>query len=110
MPRAMMTATPAPSCSRGRSRSSCVPSLGRPARLTSATRARSSPAQSGYVYNLEQIELSEYSIFASRVLWGEAVDGTAREVLAEAESDGERSPERTPRGSCGAERRPCGRE
>ena len=43
--RAMMTATRAPSCSRSRSRSSCVPSLGRPARLTFATRARSSPAQ-----------------------------------------------------------------
>jgi putative DNA primase/helicase len=56
------------------------------------------PDEGGYVYNLEQIELSEYSIFASRVLWGEAVDGTAREVLAEAESDGERSPREDAKG------------
>ena len=50
------------------------------------------PDDGGYVYDLEQVELSEYSLFASRVLWGEAVEGTAREVLAEAELDEERSP------------------
>lgn len=51
------------------------------------------PDEGGYVYSLEQIELNEYpDIFASRVLWGEAVEGTAREVLAEAESETERSP------------------
>jgi putative DNA primase/helicase len=50
------------------------------------------PDEGGYVYSLEQVELSEYPIFASRVLWGEAVEGTAREVLAESESETERSP------------------
>jgi putative DNA primase/helicase len=56
------------------------------------------PDAGGYVYALEQIELSEYPIFASRVLWGEAVDGTAREVLAEAESDEERTPREDAKG------------
>jgi putative DNA primase/helicase len=56
------------------------------------------PDEGGYVYILEQIELSEYPIFASRVLWGEAVDGTAREVLADAESDGERTPREDAKG------------
>jgi putative DNA primase/helicase len=48
--------------------------------------------EGGYVYSLEQTELSEYPIFATRVLWGEAVEGTAREFLAEAEAQTERSP------------------
>ena len=38
--RAMMTATRAPSCSRSRSRSSCVPSLGRPAEYSPSRRAQ----------------------------------------------------------------------
>jgi hypothetical protein len=50
------------------------------------------PDEGGYVYSLEQTELTEYPIFASRVLWGEAIEGTAREVLAEAEAQTERSP------------------
>jgi len=50
------------------------------------------PDEGGYVYSLEQTELSEYPIFATRALWGEAVKGTAREVLAEAEALTERSP------------------
>ena len=69
------------------------------------------PDEGGYVYNLEQIELSEYSIFASRVLWGELSrcgprgpgrGGVGRGTLS-------------PRGRQGVpaelpERRPCGRE
>ena len=51
------------------------------------------PDEGGYVYSLEQSQLNEYpGIFASRALWGEAVEGTAREVLAEAESESEHSP------------------
>jgi putative DNA primase/helicase len=51
------------------------------------------PDEGGYVDSLEQSELEDYpGIFASRALWGEAVEGTAREVLAEAESETERSP------------------
>ena len=53
------------------------------------------PDEGGYVYRLEQSELNEHpGIFASRALWGEAVEGTAREVLAEAEEPGE---EQSPR-------------
>jgi putative DNA primase/helicase len=55
-------------------------------------RAKSNIGPDDYVYSLEQIELSKYPIFASRVLWGEPVEGTAREVLAETESETERSP------------------
>jgi putative DNA primase/helicase len=50
------------------------------------------PDEGGYVYSLEQTELSGYPIFASRVLWGQAIEGTAREVLAEAELETERAP------------------
>jgi putative DNA primase/helicase len=48
----------------------------------------------GFGYSIEQTELdTKPGLFASRVLWGEAIDGTARELLADAESqdDGERS-------------------
>ena len=68
------------------------------------------PDEGGYVYSLEQVELSEYPIFASRVLWGEAVEGTAREVLAEWR-DGTVSPrgrQRVPQKL--PQRRPCCRE
>jgi putative DNA primase/helicase len=51
------------------------------------------PDEGGYLYALEQMELDDYpDILASRAVWGEAIEGTAREVLAEAESDEERSP------------------
>jgi len=56
------------------------------------------PDDGGYVYGLEQVELSEYPIFAARAVWGEAVEGTAREVLAEAESEEERSPREDAKG------------
>jgi hypothetical protein len=51
------------------------------------------PDDGGHVYVLEQVELDDHpNIFASRAVWGEAVEGTAREVLAEAESEAERFP------------------
>ncbi len=51
------------------------------------------PDDGGFGYTLEQIELEDHpNIFASRAIWGEAVEGTAREILAEAELDVERSP------------------
>jgi putative DNA primase/helicase len=51
------------------------------------------PDEGGYVYTLEQRELDRHpDIFASSVLWGEPVEGTAREVLADAESETERAP------------------
>ena len=51
------------------------------------------PDGGGFVYSLEQGELDGYpGIVASRALWGEVVEGSARELLAEAEAvDGDRS-------------------
>jgi putative DNA primase/helicase len=47
------------------------------------------PDEGGFEYGLDQCELSDHAgINASRVLWGEAVVGSARELLAEAEADG----------------------
>jgi putative DNA primase/helicase len=42
------------------------------------------PDDGGYVYSLNQIEAVS-GVFASRVLWGEAVEGAARELLATAD-------------------------
>ena len=59
------------------------------------TRAKSNlgPDGGGFVYDIEQTETPGYpGIFASRVLWGEGIEGTAREILADAEAhpeDGE---------------------
>ena len=53
------------------------------------TRAKSNlgPDGGGFVYDIEQVELTDHrGIFASRVRWGEALEGTAREILAEAEA------------------------
>lgn len=51
------------------------------------------PDGGGFVYSLEQGPLDGYpGIVASRALWGEVVEGSARELLAEAEAvDGDRS-------------------
>lgn len=41
----------------------------------------------GFAYDLEQVELSDYpGVYASRVTWGDAIDGDAREILAQAEA------------------------
>jgi putative DNA primase/helicase len=41
----------------------------------------------GFAYDLQQVALDRYhGIEASRVLWGEAIEGTAREILAVAEA------------------------
>ncbi len=43
--------------------------------------------EGGFAYDIEQTELTDRpGLFASRVLWGEAIDGTARELLADAET------------------------
>ena len=56
------------------------------------TRAKSNlgPDGGGFAYDIEQIELPDHpGMFASHVLWGEAIEGTAREILAEAEAQPE---------------------
>ena len=53
------------------------------------TRAKSNlgPDGGGFVYDIEQMELADHpGIFASRVGWGEALEGSAREILAETEA------------------------
>ena len=61
------------------------------------TRAKSNlgPDGGGHASEIEQTEVPGYQgIFASRVVWQEAIEGTAREILADAEAqqdDGERS-------------------
>lgn len=44
--------------------------------------------EGGFGYDIEQTQVPNYpDIFASRVLWGAAIEGNAREVLAEAEAE-----------------------
>ena len=52
------------------------------------------PDDGGFAYTLSQIELEGHpGVFGSRVVWGAPIEGTAREVLAEAEEmEEERSP------------------
>jgi putative DNA primase/helicase len=41
----------------------------------------------GFGYDLEQIELPDHpGVYASRVVWGEAIEGEARDILAQAEA------------------------
>jgi putative DNA primase/helicase len=68
----------------------------RPARRV-LLRAKSNigPDGGGFAYELRQEPLPDYpGIEASRVEWGEAIDGTARDVLADAEAQGEEVEER----------------
>jgi hypothetical protein len=44
--------------------------------------------EGGFGYDIEQVQVPGYpDIYASRVLWGGAVEGNARDVLAEAEAE-----------------------
>ncbi|MFT3793028.1 MAG: AAA family ATPase [Rudaea sp.] len=62
---------------------------GEPATLTFA-RAKSNigPDGGGYAYGMEQVEI-DGGIHTSRVTWGAAVEGSARELLAEGEPENE---------------------
>jgi hypothetical protein len=54
------------------------------------------PDGGGFVYAFEQIDLPEHpGVSASRIVWGAAVEGTARELLAEPEGEnGRQAPAR----------------
>lgn len=68
----------------------------RPARRA-LLRAKSNigPDGGGFAYELVQEPLTDFpDVEASRTVWGEAIDGTAREVLADAEVQGEEVEER----------------
>lgn len=60
-------------------------------RLLVRTKANIGPDSGGFAYDLRQEEVRP-GLSASRVVWGEAVEGSARDLIGEAEgSDGERS-------------------
>lgn len=57
-------------------------------RILVRTKSNIGPDGGGFRYDFEQTELTMYpGIFASRVLWGEPLEGTAKELLAIAEVD-----------------------
>lgn len=59
-------------------------------RLLVRTKANIGPDSGGFAYELRQEEV-RHGLSASRVVWGKAVEGSARDLIGEAEgSDGER--------------------
>ena len=60
---------------------------GTPARrILMRAKSNIGPDQGGFAYRLEQIELEQHAgVFASRAVWGEPIEGTARDALADAE-------------------------
>lgn len=63
--------------------------------LIARAKSNIGPDGGGFVYNLQQDELADFpGVVASRVRWGGAVDGTARELLADAEAHGKEADER----------------
>lgn len=58
-----------------------------PKRLLVRAKSNIGPDGGGFEYGIDQVPVPGYpDIYASRVQWGEQLDGTAREVLAEAEA------------------------
>lgn len=48
------------------------------------------PDDGGFEYDLEQVELAQHrGVIASRILWGDAIEGSARDMLATAEEHGD---------------------
>lgn len=61
---------------------------GAPSRLFLRAKSNTGPDAGGFAYDLQQAQLSGHpGIVASCVAWGEAVEGSARELLATAEAD-----------------------
>ena len=59
-------------------------------RIVARAKSNIGPDSGGFGYDLQQVELPDCpGIFASRVLWADAIEGTARELLREAEADDE---------------------
>ena len=55
---------------------------GKPARVIARSKGNVTPDDGGYHYHLEQVRI-EGGIDATTILWGEKVEGTARELLAD---------------------------
>lgn len=63
---------------------------GRTVRLFCRAKSNIGPDDGGFEYDLHQAELKTHpGIFASSVLWGQAVEGAARELLAVADAAGD---------------------
>lgn len=58
-------------------------------RVIARSKSNIAPDDGAFAYSLEQVAVAD-GITASRVMWGEAVAGTARELLAEQEPEDER--------------------
>ena len=59
-------------------------------RLFCRAKSNIGPDDGGFEYDLHQAELKTHpGIFASSVLWGDAVEGAARELLATADATGD---------------------
>lgn len=63
---------------------------GRTVRLFCRAKSNIGPDDGGFEYDLHQAELQNHpGIFSSSALWGDAVEGAARELLATADATGE---------------------
>ena len=63
---------------------------GRTVRLFCRAKSNIGPDDGGFEYDLHQAELKTHpGVFASSVLWGDAVEGAARELLATADASGD---------------------
>lgn len=56
-------------------------------RILARAKSNIGPDDGGFAYDIEQVELGAYpGVWASRVLWGEAIEGSARDILAVADT------------------------
>ncbi len=63
---------------------------GKPSRILARSKSNIGADDGGFEYELRQSELvSHPGIFASHAVWGEAIDGSAREILAGADASGD---------------------
>ncbi len=61
---------------------------GKERRILARSKSNIGPDSGGFDYDIDQIELDAYpGILASRITWGAAVEGSARELLAAADDD-----------------------
>lgn len=58
---------------------------GKTTRLFVRAKSNIGPDGGGFEYHLEQVELPKTGIVTSKMLWGNAIEGTARELLAAAD-------------------------
>jgi hypothetical protein len=62
-------------------------------RILARSKSNIGPDGGGFEYVIEQVEVEAHpGIFASRIEWGQAVEGSARDLLAEPDQDDEQSP------------------